>query len=241
MTAATRQQAATPPSDTTGGTPAGRLLAIGGTAAVAASVVVVGVLDAWTLDWPRSPVTRTISEYALGPLAVPFHIAVLLLAAGSVAVLVALVRAGLTGGRSGGVIAVALWSIGLTMVVLFQKHDWSVGPSPSGYVHQLSSLTAFVSLPIGGVLLTRPWHRDGRWAGRVRPARVMALLSLLWFPLIIAALLIAAFTGVSWWHLVPLGLTERLLTITEVVVVLLLGRWAMAAHPAGARPELTTP
>ena len=62
----------------------GRRLALAGIVGVSTAAVGIAALDVWTLDWPRNPLVRTISEYALGPMAWPFYIAVLLVAAGSV-------------------------------------------------------------------------------------------------------------------------------------------------------------
>ncbi|GAA4899507.1 uncharacterized protein DUF998 [Stackebrandtia albiflava] len=205
------------------------MLALVGLWSVVASVLVIAALDAWTWNWPRSPVTRTISEYAQGPLAWPFHLAVLALAFGSLAVGTAMVRQRLAHRMSGGLLALGLWSAGLVLVVVFEKHDWSQGPSTSGYIHQLSSLTAFIALPVAGVLLARPWRGDDRWRTWARRTGGLALVSMLWFVPIVGAVFISVATDLAWWRIVPLGLAERLLTLTEVLVVLALGGWTLAA------------
>ena len=213
----------------------GRRLALAGIVGVSTAAVGIAALDVWTLDWPRNPLVRTISEYALGPMAWPFYIAVLLVAAGSAAILAALVLAGLTRVGSGPGIGMLLWVIGMTCVVVFRKHDWTVGPSPSGYVHQLASLVAFISLPIAGLRLAKAWRGTDGWTAFARWTRRFAIAALLWFPLIVAAVLISVATSLEWWQLIPLGLTERLLTIGEIGTVLMLGRWGLAAHrPAPA-------
>lgn len=224
---------AAPPTESTTDS---RRLALVGVTGVVTSVVVIGALDVWTIDWPRSPVTRTISEYAQGPLWWPFYAAVLLLAAGSLAILLAMVRQRLTRPSSAGTVAVALWSLGLTFVVLFEKHDWSQGPSVSGYIHQLSSLTAFVSLPVAGVLLARPWRRHDRWRIAARWTSWLGVASMLWFVPLLGAVALSLATEIAWWQLVPLGLTERALVLTEILVLFAMARWSIAAGTEAGRP-----
>lgn len=208
---------------------ASRRLVGAGLTGVVLAVAIVGALDVWTFGWPRSPITRTISEYAQGPFWWPFYLAVLSLAAGSLAILVAMVRRRLTRPLSAGAVALVLWSIGLTFVVLFEKHDWSQGPSMSGYVHQLSSLVAFLSLPVAGVLLARPWRRHDRWQAVAGWTSWLGLASMLWFVPILGALVLNLATDIAWWRLVPLGLTERALVLTEILVVIAMARWTYAA------------
>jgi len=214
-----------------------RRLAMMGAAGVLIAVAVVGALDVWTFNWPRSPITRTISEYAQGPLWWPFYGAVLLLAVGSLAILMAMVRQRLTRPLSAGAVAVALWSLGLTFVVLFEKHDWSQGPSMSGYIHQLASLTAFISLPVAGVLLARPWRGHDRWRVAARWTSWLGVISMLWFVPILGAVVLSIATEIAWWQLVPLGLTERALVLTEILVLLAMARWSLAAGAEQSRPR----
>ncbi|WP_415648430.1 DUF998 domain-containing protein, partial [Stackebrandtia soli] len=135
--------------------------AVLGAAAVTAAAVIVLVLDVYTLDWPLSPATRTISEYVFGRLRWPFYASALLLAGGSLLVLTAAMRSGLARWGSAASVAMLVWCFGLVAVVFFEKHDWSVGPSISGYVHQAGSLAAFLAMPIAGLSLGRAARGDG--------------------------------------------------------------------------------
>lgn len=205
-----------------------------GVLCVAVSVALFGVLHVVPpsagLDWT----SRTISQYALLSNGWVFDVATLLLAAGSAAVLVALLRAGLL--RRGAVVALLLWVAGLVGVVWFEKHNWSTGPSMSGDIHRVASLVAFLSLPAGALLAAAPWLRG---AGTRRPARLVALggvVSLLCFSPILWALLSEPWTGVRWWRAIPLGGVERLLGLAEVATVLLLAWWA--ARTARRSPDL---
>jgi hypothetical protein len=184
------------------------------------------------LDWR----TRTISHYALLDNGWAFDAATLLLAAGSTAVLAALVRARVVRATSGAAVALGLWVAGLVGVVLFDKHDWSVGPSLSGDIHRVASLLAFLSLPAAAVLAGLPWLR--RPPGRIAAGVVVlaGAASLLCFSPILWALLSEPWTGVRWWRAIPLGAVERLLGTVEVGTVLLMAWWAATARAPAAAP-----
>lgn len=129
--------------------------------------------------------------------------------------------------RTGTALALGLWPIGLLLVAAFTKHDWSVGPSPSGYVHWAGTVVAFLSLPIGALLLGRRWRADARWRRHARWTRALGVLSLLSFVPILAAVTVHVTGGVPWWQVVPLGLVERVLAITEILAVLAVAHWAI--------------
>jgi hypothetical protein len=213
-----------------------RRLASLGVAGVAACLA----LFAWLHLTPPSSVldwrTRTISHYALLDNGWAFDAATLLLAAGSAAVLVALVRARMIRATSGAAVALGLWVAGLVGVVLFDKHDWSVGPSLSGDIHRVASLLAFLSLPAAALLAGLPWlRRPPAWIA----AWVVVLAgvaSLLCFSPILWALLSEPWTGVRWWQAIPLGAVERLLGAVEVGTVLLMAWWAATARAPAAAP-----
>ncbi len=187
------------------------------------------------VDWER----RTLSQYALLENGWAFDAAVLLLAAGSAAILLALVRGGVFRARSGAAVALGLWVVGLVAVVVFEKHNWSAGPSISGDVHRAASLLAFLSLPVAAVLAGRSgWARSGLSR---QPAFAVAVLlggvvSALCFAPILWALISEPWTGVRWWQAIPLGTVERLLGLAEVLTVVLLGWWAAARPAVAAEP-----
>ncbi|WP_433833102.1 DUF998 domain-containing protein [Actinoplanes sp. CA-015351] len=197
-----------------------RIFAAAGVICVVVALLLFGVLHVVPptaeLDWSR----RTISQYALMENGWAFDTAVLLLATGSGAILVALLRAGLAG--RGAVIGILLWIAGLLGVVWFEKHNWSAGPSISGDIHRVASVVAFLSLPVGALLAALP-RRDERGARLVAAGAVIALLC---FTPILWAVLAEPWTGVRWWRAIPLGGVERLLGLAEVITVILLARWA---------------
>ncbi|MEU4623927.1 DUF998 domain-containing protein [Actinoplanes sp. NPDC023801] len=173
------------------------------------------------LDWMR----RTISQYALMPNGWIFDTATLLLAAGSAAIVAALLRAGaLTGGAAA---ALGLWVAGLIGVVWFEKHNWQVGPSVSGDVHRVASVVAFLSLPVGALLAARRGGGPARWVAAGGVVSLLCFMPILW------AVLAEPWTGVRWWQAIPLGGVERLLGLAEVITVLLLAWWAFRSRPNG--------
>ena len=147
-----------------------RIWALAGTALIVAGVVAVLALHVVTLE-EIDPVRRTLSQYALGPWKPVFDAGVLAVAAGSAAVLAGLVRAGLVPLRGASTALLAAWSGCLVVVVAFEKIDWSVGPTPTGYVHRYASLLAFFCLPAAALALGRTWRGDVRWGVLARATR----------------------------------------------------------------------
>ncbi|GAA5071732.1 hypothetical protein HNP84_007835 [Thermocatellispora tengchongensis] len=203
--------------------------------AVGAGSAVILALDAYAMTTGEFDLARrTISQHGLGPGGWIFALAVVALAAGSLAIGVSLVRRRLAAALSLGMLALLLWCAALVTVAWFPKHDWTVGPSMSGTIHRIASVVAFASLPVAALLLTRPWWR--RPAARV--AALLGLASLLWVAGITAVIVHAGLNGLAWWRVMPLGLVERGLAVTEVATVLALGAWA-ALHPG--RPARVIP
>jgi Protein of unknown function (DUF998) len=140
-----------------------RPLAIVGIAGALTAVVVIGALHVLPGAARVDPVRRTISEYALTDDGWAFNLGVVALALGSLAILVALVRARLTTAFSPGVLLGAAWAAALLVIVLFPKHNWAVGPSTNGSIHRAASVVAFLCLPVAVILLTRGFRaRRGR-------------------------------------------------------------------------------
>ena len=197
----------------------------------ALAVVLVGllhVIDAGQVD----PVRRTISEYALRDHGWMFDAGVLALAAGSVAVLVALVRAGLVRWPSFAAVGMLVWAAGMVAVVAFEKTNWSVGPSVGGVIHRYASLVAFFALPVAALVATR-----GR-AGAAWP-RWLAIAALTWLGAILSGVVLRPFSGVPWWQFLPLGIMERGLALTEVAVVVAMAVWAGSGAPSAPRDALS--
>lgn len=170
---------------------------------------------------------RTISEYGLSDDKWLFNIAVLLVAAGSVLILGSLLREGRLPVAS--VVLGGLWVLGLLCIVAVPKANWAVttGFSVGGTVHRFASFVAFLCLPFAILRAARPAFPD---ADRRRfTVRLFAVLSLAWFGVILGAIAIGAVAHHRWWTLIPLGLVERGMALTELVALTLLA--VPAAQP----------
>jgi hypothetical protein len=203
-----------------------------GLGAVGTGVTIILALELASLD-EMNPLRRTISEHGLGEQGWVFGLAVALLAAGSVAIGVSLARTRLAGVF--GTVTLMAWSAGLFVVAYFPKHDWSVGPSLSGSIHRVGSLVAFLSLPLAAMIIARPWRHGERRRHAWVPF-ALGLGSVLWVLGIGAMVLVGARTGLPWYRVMPLGLVERGLAVTEVAALIALGVFAARRH-APATPE----
>ena len=212
-----------------------RAWALAGTALVVAGIAAMLALH---LVSPEvDPARRTISQYALGPWKPLFDAGVLAVAAGSAAVLAGLIGSGLVRWRSTSAALVAAWSVLLVVVVAFEKIDWSVGPTPTGYVHRYASLVAFFCLPAAALGVSRAWRGDVRWGRFAALTRWLGVGALAWLAPILLGFMLRPLTGVPWWRFVPLGLFERGLALTEVAALLVLALWAARAARPAAPPS----
>jgi Protein of unknown function (DUF998) len=207
--------------------PVARGWALGGVALIIAGASAVLALH--VLAPEVDPIRRTVSQYALGPWKPVFDAGVLAVAAGSAAVLAGLVRAGLIRWRSTAATLLSAWSALLVVVVAFEKIDWSVGPTPTGYLHRYASLVAFFCLPTAALLVGRAWRGDARWGRFAAWARRLGVVSLVWLAPMLLGFALRPLTGVPWWQFVPLGLFERGVALSEVAAVVVLGWWAARA------------
>jgi hypothetical protein len=223
-----------------------RLLGLLGLAGCGLALVTVGLLHVATAD-TVDPTRRTISEYGLGARGWVFDLGVLGLAAGSAAVLLALVGAGVLRTRSPAAVLVSTWVLALVAVVVFEKANWSVGPSLSGYVHRYASLVAFVCLPVAALGIARPWRRDPAWGRFAGWTRGLGVAALLWLAALLLTVPLGGLLGVPWWQVLPLGLVERGLALTGVGAVVAMALWAHRAtarrrahgHPPGDAERIT--
>jgi hypothetical membrane protein len=208
-------------------------LPIIGTFATALGALLVGVLHLVPPSGSVDPVRRTISEYALLTNGWVFDLAVLVLAGGSVAVLVALIRLDLVRPVSLGTLGLLLWSLGLTLVVIYPKNHFTT----DGTIHRAASLVAFLALPVAAIAIGAMWRHHARWRREGRTAMALGVVSLLCFSPLVWAVLSAESTGVRWWRAIPLGAVERSIALSEVIAIVALGVWAARASRSAPRPE----
>ncbi|MDT7724571.1 MAG: hypothetical protein QOI21_1147 [Actinomycetota bacterium] len=193
------------------------LLPLFAVSAMAVGAVLILLLQVMPPTDTISPISRTISEYALGPSKWIFDIALALVALGSVIGFGALIRQRRVAVVSAASVFCALWTISLLVIVAYPKNNWAVGPSMGGTIHRMASVVAFVCLPIAVLLASRTVFAHAPVRRRVSVG--LAIGSLLWFGVIIGAIVVAAANDDRWWTLIPLGLVERLMALTGLLAI----------------------
>jgi hypothetical membrane protein len=191
---------------------------------VVAAVLLIGALHVIPPSSRVNAIRRTISEYALLEDGWIFNLGVIALAVGSLAVLVSLVGHGVVKAVSPSSVLVVIWTACLLLIVAFPKANWAIGGSVGGVIHRVASVVAFVALPLAAILI----GRDTRSAWPLW----LGVASLLWFTVILGAVMMQPFTGTRWWLAIPLGAVERGMLFTEVLAVAAL---ALVRTPRPAR------
>jgi hypothetical protein len=176
-----------------------------------AAILLIGVLHVVPPSSQVNALRRTISEYALLEDGWVFNLGVTALALGSLAVIVSLVSRGVIKAVSAPSVLIAIWSASLLLIVAFPKTNWAIGPSTGGSIHRVASVVAFVALPLAAMLIGR--------ATRSAWPTWLGVASLLWFAVILGAVIMQPFTGTNWWLAIPLGAVERGMLLTEVMAV----------------------
>jgi len=212
---------------------------VAGAALVGLGVLMVVLLHLVPPSNRVSPLTRTISEYALGPNRWMFDLGVVALALGSVAVLATLVHARVLRAAGSAAALIVLWVLGLLTLVAFQKYNYQLdgGIGPGGAIHRLASLVAFLSLPAGGLLAARAGVRLTRWRRPAVVTRWACLLAFACLGLLAYAVADSLVAGVHWWRVFPLGLLERTIAAAEIVALFTLAGWAVLVGRAAAEAD----
>ncbi len=204
-------------------------LGIGALAVGAALIALLGVLPS---SDDVSVLRQTISQYGLTSNSWLFNLAVLLVAAGSAAI-IAMLHAQRRLPTASMVLG-SLWTVGLLVIVAFPKTNWAIqgGGTVGGTLHRIASVVAFVALPIAVLCAARAAFPDA--PGRRTLARVLGWASLGWFVAILAAVPVGMVVGGNWWELIPLGLMERGLAFTEVLALVALAAPVVSAKAVTA-------
>jgi hypothetical membrane protein len=192
-----------------------------------AGAVAILVLHVVPPTSATSPWRRTISEYAYSSLGWVFNVGVLAVAAGSLIIASSLWASGALRRVSAGSLCLVAWSASLAVLVVFPKHDWSVGPSSHGSIHRAASLIAFASVPLAAIAIGR--RRSGRLAVPARTAMTCGIVSAGFLSLLVGAFLLRPLTGTPWYRVFPLGLMERGITAFAVAAIVALGWLALRA------------
>jgi len=212
------------------------LLALGGIA-LAAVLAVVGHVE---VNDNLNPWSLTVSDFAVSDRGGVIDTAMAVLAAATAVLVPALWRTGAAaasrgahrsrdartaGGRQrmAAVLLVA-WTAGLLAAAVIPTNEPGLPMDTAAYLHRYASVVAFVAVPIAG------WLLAGQLGGRVGGwLRALTLTSLL----LAGAMIWSAYPG----DRVLIGLTERLLILTEVALLALVAatfirRRSMRVTPA---------
>lgn len=179
-----------------------------------------------------SPLSLTISDYAVSDHGWPMNLAILLLGVTSLAVPLALRAAGVAVGPLAETLLL-VWCLGLVTSALVPTDPiGTLELTTRGHVHRYVSVAAFVALPVAAFLAARRLAADPRWHTTVRRMRLLAAVSVFG----LAGLYYVAFPG----ERVMMGLVERILVVTELVLLAVLvgqlRRLAVADLPAAGAP-----
>ncbi|MGI8416142.1 MAG: DUF998 domain-containing protein [Nakamurella sp.] len=203
---------------------------------MAAAVGAIGLMHVIPPSSSLNPVRRTISEYSLLTDGWIFDAGVLTLAAGSAAVISALVVQRMLPLRSWSALFLSTWCIGLVGLVVFPKHGFGADTTFAGRVHWTWTLLAFFSLPIGTAMLVRIKRIElgtSRWPIR---ANRLSLIAGCWFVVLAGQTVSSVVDPAGMWPIV--GLVERGLSLTEMATVWVLARWALSEPDARAAQRL---
>ncbi|MGI5213616.1 DUF998 domain-containing protein [Plantactinospora sp. CA-290183] len=192
---------------------------------------VLGVAAHLVPDPGMSPLSLTISDYAVSDRGWLMNIAILTIGLTSLAVPLALRAARAPIGAATEVLLL-VWCLGLTAAALVPTDPiGTVGLSTAGQVHRYVSVAAFVALPVATLLALRTLRADARWRGAVPALRALAVASVLG----LLALYYVAFPGGR----VMMGLVERVLVVVELALLAVLV--ARLYRVVARGPEPATP
>jgi hypothetical protein len=176
-------------------------------------------------DPQLSPLSLTVSDFAALDRGGPIETTMALLGGMSLLLLV-VARGRVRAVRGLPSLLLAVWGLGLLLAAVVPTDPLTTELGGSAYVHRYASVAAFGALPAAGLLLARRLRSDPRAAGTVRWLRGWA-----WAATAGAALM-AYSAGPGGRELI--GLVERLLLGSEVVMLGVLGRYIHRQPTASA-------
>ncbi|MDH2429108.1 DUF998 domain-containing protein [Sphaerisporangium sp. TRM90804] len=180
------------------------------------------------------PLRDMISEYAYNPHGWLLAVSLGLFAAGSALLAGELARRGV---RPSTVVLVGVWSCCMVMIAAFPTDRPGMSLSMSGGIHRYAALAAFLCMPLAG------WAVAARGGGgRTRLLRALSLAAGGFLLLVVtpyAVRMLGLDPGA-----IPAGLTQRLVVVTEVIILALMAlpprrATAHAARATGVAARVT--
>ena len=175
-----------------------------------------------------NPVTRFISEFAVGRYGYVMTIAFFALGLGSLALALG-IRGGVAPSRakSAGSLLLGMWGIGVFLAGIFPTDLQGSPATTAGTIHNTASLISFVVLIAAIFLSSRGFKRDLAWTSYHAPSLVMGFAALVTF-----VLFFISFT--SGW----LGIGQR--AFAAVILLWLLSTGVRLRSAARARVPAET-
>ncbi|MBG0815653.1 DUF998 domain-containing protein [Planomonospora sp. ID82291] len=205
--AGTAGTAGTKRSGTTSGT---RTMLIGYAAIGAGAASMIGLHVATGLD----PLHTVISEYAFEPDGWLLPTSLTLFAVGATAFAVLLAR---RGEDRKAALLVGVWGLCMLLVGAFPTDRPGVPLSMSGGIHRYAAFAAFLAMPVAGLILAR--RHEGRPYARAVKAFSLVSMGVLVLVVVPYAVRMLGVEPVG----VPAGAIQRLVVVSEVVVLAMLG------------------
>jgi len=128
------------------------------------------------------PVSRFVSEYAVGSYGLLMTSAFFGLSLGSLALVIGLSQGVPRSGRSWiGLVLLGIWGVGVLIAGIFPTDLRGAPETISGNIHNLASLLSFLSLIAATILLSRRFKQDERWRPFHRSSLILSLVILATF------------------------------------------------------------
>lgn len=176
-----------------------------------------------------NPLSQPISNYALTQDGWLFDIAIVVMALGLAALLCALVTARLVELGSGAFVVMVTCCVCLVMLDVFPDDASGRGVSATGWAHWASAMVAFGGLLVTPVVVGAR-HRSATGCSRLPGiARWLSYFAAAWFALLLGGSVMEQATRLGVWRVG--GLVERMLSLSEVVVAMVLAAWARRGCP----------
>ncbi len=198
-------------------------------ASIVAGAAILVVLHVLPATRALSPISEPLSRYALTSIGGLFDAAVMVLAAGLAALIVAAVLGRRVGPGTAVILGVCI--AGLAVLVAVPEESYAMSQ-----VHWIASMVAFGAVPVAVALIHRR-HRTAECSRLPRIASRFAAASGMWFAALFFGNILALITGLDLWRFG--GLVERLLVFTELAGAALLAVWVW--NGCGCRASSTAP
>jgi hypothetical protein len=129
-----------------------------------------------------NPISRFISEYAVGPYGFLMRSAFFGLSLGSLALVVGLYLGVSRPGRSWiGLVLLGVWGVGILIAGIFPADLQGAPVTTVGSIHQTASALAFLSVILATILISWRFKQDKKWSSFRRSALILSLVILVTF------------------------------------------------------------